>query len=119
MLCKLTPCLCSTVCRNSFSEVNLDFSVLLSEVIGDVGDVYLGPYMQFGAVGSFVFFWFEIVVWELLDGDFVSGIREFLLQYVGYFLGRRGWGAWVISGIWLWVGSGGGGTGMKARSWLN
>ena len=48
-------------------------------------------------------------MWELLDGDFVSGIREFLLPYVGYFLGRRGWGAWVISGIWLRVGSWGGG----------
>ena len=61
MLCKLTPRLYSTAGGNSFSEVNLDFSVLLSEVIGGVGDVYLGPYMQFDAVGSFVCFCFEIV----------------------------------------------------------
>ena len=66
MLCKLTPRLCSTVGVNSFSEVNLDISVLLSEVIRDVGDVYLELWVRDGVIGSF-FFWVEGVMWEL-DG---------------------------------------------------
>ena len=52
---------------NSFSEVNLDISVLLSEVVGDVGDVYLEQWVWFGVIGSFFFFWVEGVMWEL-DG---------------------------------------------------
>ena len=111
MLSKLAPRLYSTVGGNSFSEVNLDISILLSEVMGGVGDVYLGPYMQFGAVGSFLFFLLRDCSVGVVGWGFCFGGKGVPATVRWFFLGRRGWGAWVMSGIWLRVGSGGGGGG--------
>ena len=52
MLSELAPRLYSTVGGNIFSEVNLDISVLLSEVMGGVGDIYLRPCIRLVPLGA-------------------------------------------------------------------
>jgi len=81
--------------------------VFLSEVMCGVGDAYLGPCMQFGAVGSFVFFLLRDCSVGVVGWGFCFGDKGVLATVRWFCLGRRGWGAWVISGIWLRVGSGG------------
>ena len=55
----------------SFSEVNLDISVLLSEIMDGVGDVYLEPWVQFGVIRSSLFFFG--LKWGCWMGIFLGG----------------------------------------------